>query len=355
MDLTIILDYIIISIIASMAINSILRNYAKNYNLLVDLPDRSRKFHKRPTPLTGGIGILIAILVTGKLYIDLNDLSGYVPDFTFQLMLISIPLIGLFLIDDIKGLKPLYRILIQCALTIYMIFSTNVYLESFGNLFGFGEVSLGLFSIPLTIFCVVGIMNAFNMIDGINGLCSGCAMLTLLLIGFYSGLIYDSMLVLIIGSMIGFLIFNLRLFGKKRGVFLGDSGSNLIGFWVAWSAIYASQNEFYNVEPITMIWFVAIPLLDCIALIFFRIKKGMSLASPGRDHIHHKLMKNFSPEGTLFIILLITLITGLFGIYIEDNSTPSISLLLFLTYSVIYFTVANYFDEDTETPIKKNV
>ena len=69
MDLTIILDYIIISIIASMAINSVLRNYANKYNFLVDLPDRSRKFHKRPTPLTGGIGILIALLLTGKLSI----------------------------------------------------------------------------------------------------------------------------------------------------------------------------------------------------------------------------------------------------------------------------------------------
>ena len=63
MDLTIILDYIIISIIASMTINSILRNYAKKYNILVDIPDRSRKFHKRPTPMTGGLGILISLLI----------------------------------------------------------------------------------------------------------------------------------------------------------------------------------------------------------------------------------------------------------------------------------------------------
>ena len=76
-----------------MTINSLLRNYAKKYNILVDLPDRSRKFHKRPTPLTGGIGILIAILVSGKLYIDLNNLTGYLPEFTFQLVVISIPLI----------------------------------------------------------------------------------------------------------------------------------------------------------------------------------------------------------------------------------------------------------------------
>ena len=355
MELTIILDYIIISIIASMTINSILRNFAKKNNFLIDLPDRSRKFHKRPTPLTGGIGIFIAVLISGKLYIDLNNLTGYVPEFTFQLMIISIPLLGLFLIDDLKGLKPGLRILIQCLLTSYIILSTNIYLESLGNLFGFGEINLGIFSIPFTIFCVVGMMNAFNMIDGINGLCSGCAMLALLLIGFSSGLIYDSMLVLIIGSMIGFILFNLRVFGKKRAVFLGDSGSNLIGFWVAWCAIYASQNEIYDVQPISMIWFVAIPFLDCIGLIYSRIRRGISLTSPGRDHIHHKLMRRFSSEGTLFLILLISLITGLFGIYIENNSSPLSSLLLFLTYGFIYFVFAGYDEEYDDNSVNKNV
>ena len=355
MELTIILDYIIISIIASMAINSILRNLAKEYNFLVDIPDRSRKFHKRPTPLTGGIGILIALLVSGKLYVDLNDLTGYIPEFTFQLMLISIPLLGLFLIDDIKNLKPRYRILIQCFLTIYMILSTDVHIQSLGDLFGLGEINLGIFSIPFTVFCVVGIMNAFNMIDGINGLCSGCAMLALLLIGFYSGLIYDSMLVLIIGSMIGFLIFNLRIFGKKRGVFLGDSGSNLIGFWVAWSAIYASQNTIYDAQPMTMIWFVAIPLLDCIGLIFTRINRGKSWSAAGRDHIHHKLMKHFTPDGTLLIILIITLITGLFGIFIENNASSPTSLILFLVYGFIYFVLAHYDDINNDNRLKKNV
>ena len=355
MELTIILDYIIISIIASMTINSILRNFAKKYNFLVDIPDRSRKFHKKPTPTTGGIGILIALLISGKLYVDLNDLTGYIPEFTFQLMLVSIPLLGLFLIDDIKNLKPRYRILIQCFLTIYMILSTDVQIESLGDLFGLGEINLGIFSIPFTIFCVVGIMNAFNMIDGINGLCSGCAMLTLLLIGFYSGLIYDSMLVLIIGSMLGFLIFNLRIFGIKRGVFLGDSGSNLIGFWVAWSAIYASQNIIYDAEPMTIIWFVAIPLLDCIGLIFSRIKEGKSWSEAGRDHIHHKLMKHFTPDGTLLIILIITLITGLFGIFIENNASSPTSLILFLVYGFIYFVLAHYDDINNDNRVKKNV
>ena len=342
MDLTIILDYIIISIIASMTVNSILRNYAKKYNILVDLPDRSRKFHKRPTPVTGGLGILIALLISGKLYIDLNNLTGYVPEFTFQLMVASIPLLILFLIDDFKGLNPIFRVLIQCALTIYIIITTGINLESLGNLFGFGDINLGIFSIPMTIFCVVGIMNAFNMMDGINGLCSGCAMIALMLIGFYSGLIYDSMLVLIIGSMIGFVLFNIGILGKKRGVFLGDSGSNLVGFWVAWIAIYASQSEIYIVQPVTMLWFVAIPLLDCLGLIYTRANKGKSFSTAGRDHIHHKLMNKFSSKQTLSIILFITFTTGLIGILVDIYTASYISTILFLIYASIYYLLTGF-------------
>ena len=325
---------------ASLAINSVLRNFAKEKKLLVDIPDRSRKFHKRATPLTGGIGILLAVIISTEIYLDMNNLKGYMPEFSQKLYVASIPLLLLFLVDDFKTLRPFYRLMIQVVLSLYVIFSTDVYLYTLGNLFGFGEIQLGILSIPLTIFCVVGIMNAFNMIDGINGLCAGSAMAALLFIGFYSGLMYDSVLIILIGSMLGFLIFNLRFFGKKRGVFLGDSGSNLIGFWVAWSAIYASQNMLYQVEPITMLWFVSIPLLDCIGLIFSRVIKGVSIASPGRDHIHHKLMLRYSPEGTLGIILFISLLAGIFGIFLDNNYAPWVSTYGFILFSTIYYLYA---------------
>ncbi len=343
MEITIIIDYLIISIIASVAINSILRNYAQANNFLIDIPDRSRKFHSRPTPLTGGIGTFIALLLSGKLYIDLNNLNGYVPEFTYYLMVSSLPLLLLFLIDDYRGLKVRQRLLIQAGASYLMIYTTGIQLESFGNLLGFGNISLGVLSIPITIFCIVGIMNAFNMIDGVNGLCSGCAMITLLLLGFHSGFIYDSMLVLIIGSMVGFLIFNLRIFGKKRGVFLGDSGSNLFGFWVAWSAIYCSQNITYDCDPIVMVWFVAIPLLDCIGLIFARLKKGVSISSAGRDHIHHKLMNRYSPEKTLVIILMVSLITGLIGIFLNNIYSSWVSTYVFIIYAACYYLYAYYY------------
>ena len=340
MELNIIIDYLIISIIASMAINSALRNLAKKNQILIDIPDRSRKFHKRATPLTGGISIILSVLISAELYLDLNGLKGFVPTFTQHLIWSSIILVVLFLIDDFKSLTAFKRLSIQILLSTYMIIMTGVHIENLGNIFGFGLLNLGIFSIPFTIFCVVGMMNAFNMIDGINGLCAGCGMLALLLIGFSSGLIYDSMLVLIIGGMIGFLLFNLRIFGKKRGVFLGDHGSNLVGFLVAWAAIYASQNTMYDIKPITMIWFVLIPLLDCIGLIFSRSMKGKSWANPGRDHIHHKLMNRYTPEMTLLIILSLTLFLGLFAIFIDLYYSSLTSTLLFIVFSSIYYVYA---------------
>ena len=340
MELNIIIDYLIISIIASMAINSALRNLAKKNQILIDIPDRSRKFHKRATPLTGGMSIILSVLISAELYLDLNGLKGFVPTFTQHLIWSSIILVVLFLIDDFKSLTVFKRLSIQILLSTYMIIMTGVHIENLGNIFGFGLLNLGIFSIPFTIFCVVGMMNAFNMIDGINGLCAGCGMLALLLIGFSSGLIYDSMLVLIIGGMIGFLLFNLRIFGKKRGVFLGDHGSNLVGFLVAWAAIYASQNTMYDINPITMIWFVSIPLLDCIGLIFSRSMKGKSWANPGRDHIHHKLMNRYTPEMTLLIILSLTLFLGLFAIFIDLYYSSLTSTLLFIVFSSIYYVYA---------------
>ena len=343
MNLNLIIDYLILSIIASFAINMIFRNIAKAKNILVDIPDRSRKFHNRATPLTGGISIIFAVLISGKLYLDFNDLNGYVPLFTFNLMVSSIVLVAIFLIDDFKGLRASLRLVIQAALALFMIFSTDTYISNLGNMLGFGDLELGLFGIPFTVFCVVGIMNAFNMIDGINGLCSGCGMVALLFIGFSSGLIYDSMLVLMIGSTIGFLFFNLRIVGKKRAVFLGDHGSNLIGFWVAWAAIFASQSTLYEMQPMTMIWFVAIPLLDCLGLIVSRRSRGISWTTPGRDHIHHKLMNRFSPEGTLLVILLICFVLGSFALLIERYYSAQTSFALFIIFAGIYYFFAYYY------------
>ena len=354
MNFNIILDYLILSAFVSLAVNYMARNIARRNELLVDLPDKSRKFHKRPTPLTGGIAIFISLLISGKLYIDINELNEYIPLFSAMLFVASFFIIIVFLIDDIRGIKPAYRLIAQSIAAYFVIYSTGIYLESLGNLFGFGEINLGVYGIPITIFCVVGVMNAFNMIDGINGLCAGSALVMLLFTGIASGFIYDSMLVLLIGSMIGFLAFNLRIVGKKRAVFLGDHGSNFIGFTVAWVAIHCSQMETYSINPITIVWFIAIPFLDCIGLIISRTLKGKSWAAPGRDHIHHKLMQNFSPEASLFIIMLFSTILGVFALVLENNFNEYISFYGFGLFALSYYLIF-YFRYRNKLPDTLNV
>jgi len=342
-NINIIIDYLIISAVVSLVTNLIARNIAKSKNILVDLPDRSRKFHKRPTPLTGGIGILLGLLLSGKIYLDLNGLNGFMPIFTTNLILASGFLVLFFLIDDLYDIRARYRLFAQCLFSYFIIHTTGISIESFGNLFGFGEIELGIMSIPVTIFCVIGVMNAFNMIDGINGLCAGSALVMMLYTGFLSNLIYDSMLILLVGSMIGFLIFNLRIIGKQRTVFLGDHGSNFIGFIVAWIAIYATQNQTYDMNPITAVWFIAIPLLDCIALIISRTMRGVNWAEPGRDHIHHKLMLKFSPEMSLVILILASSILCIFAIIMENNFNEYVSFYSFVCFAGIYYFLFHYF------------
>ena len=343
MNINILIDYLIISATVSIAINYIARNIAKKNKILVDLPDRSRKFHKRPTPLTGGLGIFISIMLSAKIYIDLNELNDFIPIFSESIIYTSLALLIFFIFDDYKHIRYIYRLIFQSLSSLVIILVTDVQIRNFGNLLGFGGYELGILSIPVTIFCVVGVMNAFNMIDGINGLCAGSALLMLLFSGFYSGFIYDSLLILVIGSILGFLVFNLRIIGKKRNVFLGDSGSNVLGFMVAWVAIYCSQNQSYDISAMTMVWFIAIPLLDCIGLIISRTLRGISWAAPGRDHIHHKLMLRFSPDSSLLILILFSTCISLFAIYLDKNFNETLSFYVFVFFAISYYLIFHFY------------
>ena len=343
MENDLIISILLLSIFTSIAINGILRDIAKRNRILIDLPDRSRKFHKRPTPLTGGLSIFISIVLSAKIYIDLNDLNGSIPIFSESIIYTSLALLIFFIFDDLKHVRHLYRLIAQSLASLFIIYVTGVQINDFGNLLGFGGFELGMFSVPITVFCVVGVMNAFNMIDGINGLCAGSALLMFMFSGFYSGFIYDSLLILVIGSIMGFLVYNLRIIGKKRAVFLGDSGSNILGFMVAWVAIYCSQNEAYDVNAITMVWFVAVPVLDCIGLIISRTLRGISWAAPGRDHIHHKLMLAFSPQLSLLIIMMFSALLSVLAIYLDMHFSESISFYAFTIFSMSYYVIFHFY------------
>jgi len=411
-----------LSFFASLVSNAWLRILAKKNNFLIDRPDKYRKFHKDPTPLTGGIGITFGIIFSGIFLFFLTDTSytselsadnflgqeqnksheikinnekGIIveriddesfsitlPDgnksvykisssgesvlvstsdnskdliisnFSFGLVLFTILLQFLMTFDDLRGLKAVTRLFIQAGCTGGLIFFSGVYIQSLGNLLGLGEIYLGFWGIPFTIFCVVGMINAFNMIDGLNGLCASLCLVC------FIGIIYminaDTVpslfpLILPVGAITGFLMYNLGVLGNQRTVFLGDNGSNALGFMCAWILVYFSSVENSNFAPVTALWFVAIPFFDAVGVMASRAIKGIMPLRPGRDHLHHKLLDMGLASNAIYIVLIF--ISALFAAvgYVFNLSFPEshyISFYAFMMLWLCYYFLTRYISKN---------
>jgi len=260
--------------------------------------------------------------------------------FTAGFIVIALLLQALILFDDAFGMKASTRLLIQSIAALGLILLGDVYIEDLKvSLLGI-DLQLGIWGIPFTIFAVVGIVNAFNMIDGINGLCAGFALIALGALQAGSGFdVANYTIVIAMGSIIGFLFYNLGFLGIKRRVFLGDNGSTFLGFLVAWTCINYSQTSENLIQPVTCLWVVAIPLLDCLGVMVGRAVKGILPFSPGRDHIHHKLQRiTKSSSKTLIGLLILGLLVAWIGIIIEKSYlSAELSFILFLIFSLIFY------------------
>jgi len=260
--------------------------------------------------------------------------------FTAAFILIALFLQAFILIDDAYGISAGKKIFIQSIATLSLIFLGEVYIQTLNvSLLGI-NLNLGFWGVPFTVFAVVGIINAFNMIDGINGLCAGFALIALGALQVASGFdVANYSLVIAMGSIIGFLFYNLGFLGTKRRVFLGDNGSTFLGFFVAWTCINYSQSTNELIKPVTCLWIVAIPLLDCLGVMTGRVIKGILPFSPGRDHIHHKLqLLTKSSSRTLIGLLLLGLLLAGIGVMLDKSYLSSeISFILFVAFAMIYY------------------
>lgn len=226
------------------------------------------------------------------------------------------------MIDDRRELSPLIRFVVQIAACCIMIFASDVVLTDFGSLMWNGVLSLGWFSVPITIFSALGVINAFNMMDGIDGLSSmvliiaGSSMAWLALqAGQYAN---ASLLVIVVGAAMGFFLLNARLpWNKRARVFLGDSGSLFLGLFLAWHFIDLGNGEDRAFAPMTAVWLLGVPLLDTTLLMVRRWRAGGSALAADQMHLHHAFLKaGFSvTQATLFITLLVltTTAVGLAG------------------------------------------
>ncbi len=299
---------------------------------LIDSPG-GRKQHQGDIPLIGGLAMFVGFLFA---LLTLNvSLSVYRSFIAASGLLV---LVGV--LDDFQELSAHARLVAQIIAGLLMALWGSTQLTHFGNILFFGDITLGLLSIPITVFAVVGIINAVNMTDGLDGLAGSLALVQLLLLALiaYKGHLVTDVQILcaLIFSLLGFLMFNLRLPWRSHAhIFMGDSGSMFLGFSLAWFLVSLAQNTLHVARPVTMIWIMIVPLFDTTRLLISRIYQRRSPFSPDREHIHHILAeKGFNATQTILLLCFATLISGLFAIAGDHFNVPA--SVMFFAYIALF-------------------
>jgi len=241
----------------------------------------------------------------------------------WSLILGMIVLLLTGLADDLVEVSAAARLLIQIGVGCLMVYGGGLQVNILGEVFGpaYGPVGLGLFAGPFTVACVVFMINAINMSDGLDGLAGGSCMFIfalLALVGWLDGAAASLVAIPLMLALatLGFLVHNLRMPGRLRArAFLGDAGSMMLGFAIAWLAVSIHKDPATGIYPVTMAWILIVPAMDTLALFFRRIHLGRSPFAPDRTHLHHIIRRcGYGVATTVHLIHLMVVATGLFGI-----------------------------------------
>lgn len=307
---------------------------------LVDQPG-GRKDHKQPTPMVGGIAVFCTFLLT---VLTLDMPLGHWRSFFFAGAIVFI--IGM--LDDIRETPPSTRFIAQIAASLIIVMWGGVELQNLGALVGGSDVMLGMLVVPFTIFCGVGVINATNMLDGLDGLAGGILLNffgVLLFLAWSAGLAQEaSILLLLCGALVGFLLFNFRFVESRPArVFMGDAGSLFLGLAVTWFLVRFTQEPYNLLRPITAVWLFALPIMDTVAIMSRRVMRGRSPFSPDREHFHHILLvAGFSVRSTVLIMLGISLLLSAIGLVGERAGVPE----SFMFYGFMLLFVAYFWSMD---------
>ena len=309
---------------------------------LVDKPN-ARKHHDGQVPLIGGISIFAAVLTASMLWLpNTLELRMY--------LIASAMMVFIGALDDKYDLKVRIRIVGQIIIASLMIYGVGGYIANLGDLFGFGDINLGPVGIVFTYFAIIVVINAYNMVDGIDGLIGSLSLNTftaiaiLFLISGNSG--YLSYPLMLATATLPYLVFNLGFFKKYTNkIFMGDAGSMFIGLSVIWLLSMGTQGENASFRPVTALWICAVPLMDMLAIVMRRYRKGKSPFKPDRDHLHHILQRaGLTSRQTLIVITAFSVLMSSLGVLGEYfQVSESIELLLFIVIFFLYNKYARHF------------
>ncbi len=278
---------------------------------IVDIPDE-RKLQRIPIPVMGGITVFFGMTVAFATAGTFHDVSSM-----FSMICVMSIMLFVGTMDDIIGLSPGLRLFIEMIAVLLLIYTNDYSINDFHGVWGIYQVP-DIVAIPLTVFACVGIINAINFIDGVNGLCSGYCIVTFLIFGlvflFTGDMNCTSLAIISIGALIPFFFHN--VFGKTSKMFFGDGGTLLMGIGISYLLINALKTDStfvayfsnnFGIVPFTLA-VLAIPVFDAVRVMLARIFRLTSPFSPDKTHLHHLLMDlHFSHVGTTSVEILANL------------------------------------------------
>ena len=301
---------------------------------LVDFPD-ARKLHKGFIPLVGGIAIYSSMFIYYFL-IEISLLQNVILISSLILLIV-----GVF--DDIHKLGVLERFFFQ-ILSCLIVIGFGLTIVDFDNLFKVNILNKELV-ILFTFLCVIGLTNAINFIDGIDGLAAGIilnALISILIFSYFDNSTKDlDLVLLLIISIIIFLFANLGIFLPK--IFLGDSGSTALGFLLAFLLVYYTHPDIRNFHPVLTVWCVAIPTYDFMSVFIRRILKGINPFKPDRRHLHHLLIsKGFNQIKVSVFIVTSSFVLSIVGFIVYKFYNPLYSLFVFFFLFILFLFFSIY-------------
>ena len=305
---------------------------------LVDIPG-GRKQHAGEIPVIGGIamfcGFTFSLLGVGKL--DGANLS---------LVCALALMIMVGALDDMRDLAARHKFVAQIVAALFMASWAGNYVGQVGNLLGFGSLSLYNWAIPFTVVCVLGVINAINMLDGSDGLAGSVCLTALTWLAVAAGLSGQDIplliAVLMMSAVAGFLLFNLRLPWQAHArVFMGDAGSMMLGFALVWLAVDLTLSSGRTLPPIVAVWIIALPLADMARVMLTRILRNQSPFVADRIHLHHLLItRGYSNNRVVLTMAALSATAGGAGIGAWKLGVPEYVLFYAFIFALAAYCLA---------------
>jgi len=286
----------------------------------VDRPG-GRKGHVGIVPVTGGICMYLGLASTLPLLA--TPLQGQGAFLVAGGLLVMIGAL-----DDRFDIPPSVRLVAQATAALIVCLGAGLVAENLGNILFFGDIHLGVLGLPFTVLVIISVINAFNMMDGLDGLAGGIGLGALAAATFAAVAFGDgagaSLGFIGLAVILSFLLFNFPTpYNRKVRTFMGDAGSTLLGFMVAWMGLKLAHGPSPAISPVTALWIAALPIFDLFISFGRRIAKGQNPLHPDSEHFHHILARaGFSIRQVAVIMTTVAFVVGMTGVLAHHAGVP---------------------------------